>query len=70
MLAGCYVGSGGFDFFVQNAGLDHDYIGPTLICSEAGARVTDSYGTPWSLGRQDIVIANPVLHAKLMELFK
>jgi len=70
MSAAAYVASGGFDFFIQNAGLDHDYLGPALICSEAGACVTDSEGNPWVRSRQDIVIANPRLHAKIMTLFK
>ncbi len=69
MNAACYVASGGYDFFVQNAGLDHDYLAAALICSEAGAVVTDSDSNPWTRERQDIVIANPVLHRKIIELF-
>ncbi len=69
MLGMVYVASGGFDFFVQNAGLDHDYVGPVLIAREAGAKVTDSEGNEWMRGRQDIVVAPPALHDKLMELF-
>lgn len=70
MLAGCYVANGGLDFFAQNAGLDHDYAAAVLICREAGAIATDSDGNPWHRGRQDIVIANPVLHPKVMALFR
>ena len=69
MLATCYVATGGMDFFVQNAGLDHDFLGPVLIAREAGAVVTDSDGNEWQRGRQDIVIAPPALHPKIMELF-
>ncbi|HAZ28589.1 MAG TPA: hypothetical protein DCY48_02310 [Candidatus Magasanikbacteria bacterium] len=69
MIGACYVASGGLDFFLQNAGLDHDYLAPALLCEEAGAVVTDSEGNPWKRGRQDIVIANPTLHKKLMALF-
>ncbi|PIT86391.1 MAG: hypothetical protein COU33_03450 [Candidatus Magasanikbacteria bacterium CG10_big_fil_rev_8_21_14_0_10_43_6] len=70
MLGLCYVASGGFDFFVQNAGLDHDYIAPVLIAREAGAIVTDCEGNNWQRGRQDIVVAPPGLHEKIMGLFK
>lgn len=70
MLGGCYVASGGADFFVNNAGYDHDYAAITLIAREAGAVVTDIDGNPWKRGREDIVIANPKLHPKLLELFR
>lgn len=70
MLGGCYVANGGMDFFVQNAGLDHDYAAAVLLAREAGGVVTDSDGNPWQRGRQDIVVANPNLHPKVMELFK
>lgn len=68
MLGACYVASGGLDFFVSNAGFDHDNAPPALICAEAGALVTDSDGNPWARGRHDIVIANPKLHPKVLEL--
>jgi hypothetical protein len=31
--------------------------------------VTDHCGQPWQPGRQDVAIANPVLHPKLLSLF-
>ncbi|MBI2989673.1 MAG: inositol monophosphatase [Candidatus Magasanikbacteria bacterium] len=70
VLPMCYVASGGLDFFLQNAGLDHDFLAPVLICREAGARVTDSDGNEWRRGRQDIVIANPKIHERIMELMR
>ena len=70
MLASCYVASGGIDFFAENAGFDHDYAAATLICAEAGAKVTDADGNPWRRGRRDLVIANPKLHAKVLELLE
>ena len=69
MLGACYVASGGIDFFVSDSGLDHDNLAPVLICQEAGAMVTNGYGEPWTRYRQDIVIANPKLHPKVLELF-
>ena len=70
MLPSCYVASGGGDFFFNNSGYDHDYAATALICAEAGALVTDCDGNPWKRGRRDIVIANPKLHPKVLELLK
>ena len=70
MLITCHLASGGADFFAANAGLDWDYLAPALIAEEAGAIVTNSYGEPWTRGRQDIIIANPDLHPKVMALFE
>ncbi len=70
MLSVCHLALGGIDVFIHNSGMDHDYQAPTLIASEAGALVTDSEGNPWKRGRRDVVIANPVLHAKMLEFFK
>lgn len=70
MLACCYVANGGIDFFVGNSGFDHDNLAPTLICKEAGAVVTDSEGKPWQRGRSDLVIANPHLHPRVLELLR
>ena len=60
MLAGCHMAAGGFDYFIQNAGLDHDYLAPILIMREAGAKVTDSDWNEWKRGVQDVVAAKPV----------
>lgn len=68
ILGGCAVASGGADFFVLNCGFDHDYAAVVLICEEAGAVVTDSDGHPWKRGREDLVIANPKLHPKILAL--
>ena len=70
MLGVCFVASGGADFFAGNSGFDHDNLAPALICREAGALVTDSEGNSWRRGRSDLVIANPKLHPKIMELFE
>lgn len=70
MLATCHLANGGVDFFVSNCGFDHDHLAPALICSEAGALITDSDGNKWTRYRRDIIIANPNLHPKLLELFK
>ncbi len=70
MLPACHLALGGIDVFANNGGYDHDYLAPALICREAGALVTDSAGNPWQRGQRDIIIANPKLHAKVLEFFK
>lgn len=70
MLIACYVATGGVDIYAVNAGKDHDYLAPALICAEAGAIVSNCDGEPWTRGRPDIVIANPFLHKKVLELLK
>jgi hypothetical protein len=37
--------------------------------SDRATVVTDHRGQPWQPGREDVVIANPVLHPKLLSLF-
>lgn len=70
MLPACHLANGGVDFIITNCGFDHDYLPAALICREAGAVVSDSDGNPWTRSRRDIVIANPSLHPKILELFR
>ena len=69
MLSFGDLASGAIDFCAFNHGMDHDFAGPLLICQEAGAVVTDHQGQPWQPGRQDVVVANPALHGKVLGLF-
>lgn len=64
----CYVAKGNMDFAIGNAGLDWDLLPNFLICEEAGAKITNSSGEPWTRGRQDYVIANPIVHPKVLEI--
>jgi len=70
VLGACYLASGGVDFFAENCGYDYDYLAVALILQEAGALVTDIDGKPWARDRKDIVVANPTLHPKILNLFK
>ncbi|KKW42468.1 MAG: Inositol monophosphatase family protein [Candidatus Magasanikbacteria bacterium GW2011_GWA2_56_11] len=70
MVAAAHLASGGIDFYLSNSGFDHDLLAPALICSEAGAVVTDADGNPWTREHHDIVIANPRLHPKVLALLK
>jgi len=68
-LTFCYVADGRLDAHVMCGGLYHDYLAPYIICREAGVLFTDSEGNDWQRGRKDVVVANPKLHKKLLELF-
>ncbi len=70
ILAACYVASGGADFYAVNCGMDYDYAAIDLIAREAGALVTTCDGKPWTRDRRDIVIANPKLHSKILEMLR
>lgn len=70
MLEVCYIARGTADFLFMNGGYNHDYLAPVLLAQEAGALVTDMTGQAWQPGQNDLVIANPTLHAKIIALFK
>jgi fructose-1,6-bisphosphatase/inositol monophosphatase family enzyme len=70
MLSACHLAAGGVDLLLNNYGYPHDYWPIYLICKEAGAVVTNSKNEPWSPADRDIVIANPSLHPKVLELFE
>lgn len=69
VLSLCHLARGGIDAFLICSGLYHDYLAGYVIATEAGAKFTDSYGSPWKKGRKDVLVANPILHKKLLELF-
>lgn len=70
ILSACFVASGGADFYAVNCGMDYDYAAIDLIAREAGALVTNADGALWTRDRRDIVIANPKLHSKIIELLR
>ena len=69
MYGAVLVARGVHNFYISNGGVDHDHLAPVLICEEAGAVVTNSFGEPWKRGMKDMVIAGPQLHPKILELF-
>lgn len=70
MLAACHIATGGVHFMCNNVGFTHDYVAPALICEEAGAKVTNIDGKPWSRGMRDIVLASPDIHQQVLDLFE
>jgi fructose-1,6-bisphosphatase/inositol monophosphatase family enzyme len=70
ILSGCYLAKGGADFLINNYGYSYDCLPIVLICSEAGAIVTDSFGRAWNPHGRDLVIANPRLYPVLLGFFE
>jgi myo-inositol-1(or 4)-monophosphatase len=72
------VADGIYDAFVYHSLWLWDLVGPSVVLSEAGALVTAMDGRPLDLEPTEAscsrlyaaVAANPVLHAKLMQLFR
>lgn len=64
----CRVACGRFEAGLWAGFFKWDTAAVGLILQEAGAKVTDLQGNPWYWGSdpQDIVAANPTLHAKIM----
>ncbi len=63
------LADGGQDAVLESDVNILDIAALTVICRQAGARVTDLHGQPIGLETTSILAAAPVLHAKLLELF-
>lgn len=69
----CYVASGTFDALLVNGCRFYDCAAGNLIAEESGALVTDFSGKPWKPDEKktrDILVANPLLHKKLLTILK
>jgi len=51
----------------QGSGL-WDYASPSLILTEAGCKVTNFKGEPWSLKDREMLSANKYIHSKLLKI--
>lgn len=65
-----HVAAGRVDSQLMCGGVYHDYLAGFVIATEAGAKFTDSDGNVWQRGHRDIMVANPKLHSKLLDLMK
>jgi len=63
-----YQADGRRDWRASQGGGLWDYAGPSLILTEAGCKVTNFKGEPWSLKDREILSANKYLHAKLLKI--
>ena len=68
-LSLCRIACGRLDAAVLNGGLFHDNLPGYVIVTESGANFTNSKGEKWKYDEWDILVANPSLHKKLLELF-
>jgi len=65
VLGLCYVAAGWADAYFHNALAPWDTAASVLIVREAGGRVTDLDGGPWSLGHPTCLASNGHVHDKL-----
>lgn len=65
----CYTAAGKYDALIMGGLWHWDLAAAGLILKEAGAKVTDFEGKSWhwSSDPQNMIAANPVLHAKIMK---
>lgn len=63
-----YQADGRRDWRASQGGGLWDYAAPSLILTEAGCKVTNFKGRPWSLKDREILSANPYLHSRLLKI--
>jgi myo-inositol-1(or 4)-monophosphatase len=66
----CYVAAGRFDGFWELKLHPWDTAAGTLIVTEAGGRVTDFSGTPFSIYGTEIVASNGLIHDEMLTVLK
>lgn len=69
-LALCYLAQGGFDVYIQDKFILQDHSAGVLISKEAGAIITELNGEEFSLKSKNVLVANPLLHKKILPLVK
>ncbi len=66
----CLVASGKLHAYLALSIQQWDMAAAVVINRESGARVTDIGGIEWEFGGTSILVANPVLHRKLLKFLK
>lgn len=66
----CHVAMGRADGYWEYTLKLWDQAAGVLICTEAGARVTAVDGSPWTHEVADICVANPTLHADMLDVIR
>jgi myo-inositol-1(or 4)-monophosphatase len=66
----CYVAAGRMDGFWESDLKPWDIAGGALIVTEAGGCVTHMDGSPFSSRCGDLIAANPLLHAPMLEVIQ
>lgn len=67
-MSGALLASGRRDWILSKGGKIWDRLPVCLLASEAGCKITNFDGEPWSIDDNELLAANPVLHEKLIEL--
>ncbi|HYF05867.1 MAG TPA: inositol monophosphatase [Patescibacteria group bacterium] len=69
-LFGGFVASGRMDYMYCGGSAVWDYAAPSIILKEAGAKVTDFEGKPYTLKSTSLFAANPYIHKHLSSIIK
>lgn len=67
-ISATYLADGRRDWWVSRGGHLWDYAAASLILTEAGRKVTNFKGEPWSLKDREMLAANKYLHSKLLKI--
>ena len=67
-VSAMYVADGRRDWQISGNGQLWDYAPLALVLQEAGCKVTNFKGKPWSLEDRELVAANKHLHAELIKI--
>jgi myo-inositol-1(or 4)-monophosphatase len=66
----CYLARGGTEGFINIGTSKWDYAAGILLVLEAGGKITDFQGNPWSFDQNYFIASNGRIHSKLLELAK
>jgi fructose-1,6-bisphosphatase/inositol monophosphatase family enzyme len=67
-IRGAWLAAGYLDVSIGTRHTAWDYAPTALMVAEAGGRVTDLSGNPWTYDSDGLIAANPILHDEIMEL--
>ncbi|MEU1626394.1 inositol monophosphatase family protein [Streptomyces sp. NPDC020096] len=62
--------AGRLDAFWMYGTDDTNLLGGTLIAREAGARVTDARGEPWTAGADSLLVTSRQLHGQFVQFLR
>jgi myo-inositol-1(or 4)-monophosphatase len=65
-----FVAAGRLGSYMANSQMSWDSAAGFLLVSEAGGRVTDFSGKPWSIRSRDILASNGLIHEQLLEILR
>jgi|SRR3989344_1886387 len=66
----CLVANGTYDAYIQRFLKPWDYAASCLIIEEAGGKVTDYKGTPWTIEMENLIASNGRFHDKLLKVVR